>query len=819
MPNTLPLPGAKPRKPLKPIPSINFVEVATRAVEMGLRVFPVKRNDKIPLIEAWQINATTSEDQIAKWGAEWPNANVGILANGLLIVDVDTLPDGSLNQWLLDDQEKLDSLNACGAMSMTTSGGRHFYFLQRDGENLRNTTSKLAPNVDTRANGGYAVFPGSVMGGKYYEWIKGYEPDCHVSNFPIRPEWLVEKLGSNTTKSPAHYTDGATIAEGGRNSQLFSAACALRNRGFSYEEISAAIQTRNQERCTPPLTESEVDRIVANACKYEPDKVAQMMTDGPANGPVNGKATAKRKYELEDGIPDDCITNGVPGKGVDKKGNETDITVPITLANTIARIHRTFAGKLHRVGSEIFAHPGNSDEPVRQIETHNALFSCLSSGPCGVPRIFSGPGFSTKQEIHIELQETLPNFKAIETRPHEPLIPGHFYACETIPAGDGSMKRVNQLLDRYKPATAIDRHLMLVAAATALSGIPGGTRPLFIITAPAGRGAGKTSFVKGLGLMFGEVSSFSLSDSDEEVCKRMLSPLGRKSSLILYDNLKSGRVSNPGLESRLTARELSGRQMYVGEGLRPNTITSFATVNGLSLCTDVAQRSVIIYVGRAIHTQEWESETESFIREHRREIIGDLIAFLRLPKTKLLRSTRWGTWEGAVLSRCPEANEIQKVILDRQQSSDSESEEGALIADHIREKINNALDFGEFRRIFIASDLMAKWVSEVTGEKHTTNASSRLIKQKIDACELPQLIVNQDHKHGRGFLWCLGQKTLEGHIGHGSPQESDQIFWDIQDYIQRRRAEAVQQTAVNLAMKIEQEKLEVEQNRDKSLYG
>lgn len=50
------------------------------------------------------------------------------------------------------------------------NGGRHYIFRQPEGMVLRNTTGRIAPRVDTRANGGYIVVPPSVVENRPYRW-------------------------------------------------------------------------------------------------------------------------------------------------------------------------------------------------------------------------------------------------------------------------------------------------------------------------------------------------------------------------------------------------------------------------------------------------------------------------------------------------------------------------------------------------------------------------------------------------------------------------------------------------------------------------
>lgn len=60
-----------------------------------------------------------------------------------------------------------------------------------------------------------------------------------------------------------------TSGEGGRNNQLTKMAGKLRRMGLTQPEIEAALLQASQQRCSPPLEESEVRRIAKSVARYE----------------------------------------------------------------------------------------------------------------------------------------------------------------------------------------------------------------------------------------------------------------------------------------------------------------------------------------------------------------------------------------------------------------------------------------------------------------------------------------------------------------------------------------------------------------------
>ncbi len=254
---------------------------ATRYAALGYPVFPCAPGKKTPLTAHGFKDATTEFTQIEAWWMEHPDANVAMPTAGLLVVDV----DGPDNPWLGDSARVKDL--SCGPVSLTPSGGRHFIFRQPPGKGWRNTAGRIAPKVDTRANGGYIVLPPSVVGGKQYRWGEAsalVRPD----KLPEPPGWvraLLDRLGGNGSMPgapggahrPSQGGDpapgGNIIPDGQRNDTLASLAGTMRRVGMSREAILAALAQTNQDRCQPQLPLCEVEKIAASICRYEPNQV------------------------------------------------------------------------------------------------------------------------------------------------------------------------------------------------------------------------------------------------------------------------------------------------------------------------------------------------------------------------------------------------------------------------------------------------------------------------------------------------------------------------------------------------------------------
>jgi hypothetical protein len=422
---------------------------------------------------------------------------------------------------------------------------------------------------------------------------------------------------------------------------------------------------------------------------------------------------------------------------------------PLGMAKIIGRIHNETDGWPRRIDQALFISDAHG---IAWIASPSALFGWLHS--CTGKSIVwhnKRAGLITKEELFSELRRTSKKYTAVEELPHEPQLPGHFYACKTPDPGDG--KAVAALLDRFAPATDIDRDLLLAALATPLWGGGGGQRPAFVVTAQAGRGVGKSKVAQIIGHVFGGFLDFSAKDEMSEVKQRLLSPEGLVRRVALLDNVKSLRFSWSELESLITSPAISGKRMYVGEAARPNVLTWFITLNGAALSTDMAQRSVIIKLAIPQRSGVWESETVAYAIDNRQAIIGDLIAFLRQRPATLTKFSRWATWEQAILSRLPEPSDAQATILERQGAVDVEGEESAMLEEFFEDQLRRLGYDTDTDDVHIPGDVASRWFNWCNNEKLKTGAVTRIIKQLIDEGRTVNLQANPCKTHGRGVRW------------------------------------------------------------------
>ena len=266
-------------------------EAALSYAAFGLRVFPCRPRAKEPATEHGFKDASADGAQVREWWSRDP-CNIGLATGGgIVVIDLDEHPErGESGSAALSMLEKMYGPVPETVTSRTGNGGEHRFFSCVDqrvhiGQDLDTRAHKgddrvLPKGIDWRGNGGYVVAPPSVhpITGKPYKWVPGHAPG--EMPFAELPSWMLDIIvadqcrptsGGGTMEAESTGGLPETVDEGGRNRFLFERAAGLRDRGFSFDEIYGAISVMNEQRCSPPLDNGEVQTICRSACRYDPD--------------------------------------------------------------------------------------------------------------------------------------------------------------------------------------------------------------------------------------------------------------------------------------------------------------------------------------------------------------------------------------------------------------------------------------------------------------------------------------------------------------------------------------------------------------------
>jgi Virulence-associated protein E/Bifunctional DNA primase/polymerase, N-terminal/Primase C terminal 2 (PriCT-2) len=200
--------------------SSEMLEAALAYARMGLRVFPLhtivngacscgkatcSSAAKHPKTKRGFLDATTDAEQIRKWWARWPNANIGIATgSGLAVIDIDGAEGAQEFKELVATHGPPPATLTC----QTGSGFHLFYLLRAGSPEVR---SSARGKVHVRGEGGYVVAaPSRHASGRTYQWVKKVP-------IAILPDWLRQwtqgyDVPNQTAKQPGAFNFGVLPA-------------------------------------------------------------------------------------------------------------------------------------------------------------------------------------------------------------------------------------------------------------------------------------------------------------------------------------------------------------------------------------------------------------------------------------------------------------------------------------------------------------------------------------------------------------------------------------------------------------------------------
>jgi putative DNA primase/helicase len=217
-------------------------------------------------------DATADRDQIKRWWAKWPDANIG-LAPGrerdILVLDIDPRHGGDKRLRRLE--RKLGALPET-VTAKTGGGGWHLFFKHPSFKVRKDTAGKLlGRGIDVLSDGCIVVAPPSRhASGRRYAWVKGKSfQDMEPAKVPRAcSNRLRGNAANKLTRNNVKPQTPGRVPEGGRNNHLTKLAGVLQRSGTSPEAILAALRAENGAKCDPPLDVSEIRQIVKSIGRY-----------------------------------------------------------------------------------------------------------------------------------------------------------------------------------------------------------------------------------------------------------------------------------------------------------------------------------------------------------------------------------------------------------------------------------------------------------------------------------------------------------------------------------------------------------------------
>jgi P4 family phage/plasmid primase-like protien len=244
---------------------------------------------KHPIMRRGVKDATIKLAQIKELLKKHPNANIAIATGeeaGILVFDVDTRNGGDQTLKQLEQAHgKLPPI----ITSITGGGGYHFYFAYPSFPVRKDNAGRLlGPGIDVQSDKSYVVeYPSRHASGEPYTWFKGRAPiEIELAELP--ENWA--KLLNSSVKREIRATLNAPpiekVLEGHRNSHLARVGGVQRRLGASESVILAVLTVENEEKCDPPLDQSEVEAIAKSIARYPAGLISNTSSD-VAHGVMN----------------------------------------------------------------------------------------------------------------------------------------------------------------------------------------------------------------------------------------------------------------------------------------------------------------------------------------------------------------------------------------------------------------------------------------------------------------------------------------------------------------------------------------------------
>ena len=223
---------------------------------------------KHPITRAGLHDASSDPQVIEAWWKTNPKANIGVRTgaeSNLTVIDL----DGEKGELSYKDQ-----LEAFLPSTRTHKSPNGYHLLYNYTRDLKQTAGIL-PGVDVRNDGGYLIFPPSVVLQRYYRVVENRP----LVDLPTIPSALIKKEVSRDTE---YEYDGTTpdieenkwvvqslkgVATGQRN-ETAAKLVGYFHKKMLPRDIIAEIMDLWASRCRPPMPLDELNQTIRNVTNY-----------------------------------------------------------------------------------------------------------------------------------------------------------------------------------------------------------------------------------------------------------------------------------------------------------------------------------------------------------------------------------------------------------------------------------------------------------------------------------------------------------------------------------------------------------------------
>ncbi len=600
---------------------------------------------KRPVLKRWQSAPRESLEQALAWAGK---GNVGLRtgkASRIVVIDVD--PGG--------DIEPLGLPGTVTAMS-GRPGAFHLYFWHNGP--LGNSSKKLGPNIDVKADGGQVVFPGSVHPdtGAVYAWAEGREPwNVELAELPAH---IVELLQSPDApkqaaagpalpaalETPTEPDSRPSAHERAPKGRADAKAARYAQRALQLELhalTSAANGTRNQTLNRAAfslgrligggyLIRAEVEaalRSAAESVGLEPREIDATLRSGLDSGTREPRTVELRPRPRCDGESDFDPAEYVllPGPHKDDQDAHIEQSSVDFASDVLQRLPADAIYRRDFIPGEVIGEAGrrkwvelSADRMRIVVDSHAKLgkwvthrqtkeqvllYQACNKDAAGLV-VAHATGAAGVRELHLMVSYPVygPGFVRVEPGWHDGLYydePDELRDLRPETDCEVIHNVLHDLVVDFPFKGEADRQnffglLLTPIIAPALDG----NRPMHLLNAPLER-TGKSKLVNEVfgGIVTGrDTPSMQITDREEEREKRILAMLLQGETLMHLDNLPS-YIDSPALASLLTTQRFLGRLLgYSRNVSMPNNLTIVGTGNNVQASGEIAKRIVPIMI-------------------------------------------------------------------------------------------------------------------------------------------------------------------------------------------------------------------------------
>ena len=217
------------------------------------KILPLQPGGKRPLLHGGLKGASSDPGLIDSWWNQWPDANIGMVLEDLLVIDNDNPKHGGTT-------EATDPLRA--PTVKTPSGGTHHYYIAPQGFRKRIGVK----GIDFLTGESYVLMPPSIISGVRYRWIQGGANNLGTSLIEA-PKSELERLILRGGLDGGDDFDLSLCGLGNRNNTLYGLGSRL--LAFGYPEDIVALMIEYSSGTMPGELESdEIERIMLSLRHY-----------------------------------------------------------------------------------------------------------------------------------------------------------------------------------------------------------------------------------------------------------------------------------------------------------------------------------------------------------------------------------------------------------------------------------------------------------------------------------------------------------------------------------------------------------------------